>query len=597
MRIIEIVKKIRTLCLIIIGLVLSNGCSNDLDRIQGFYQKSQVYYQKAVAKYKELIARGKDLDRLYFELGLLYYRNRDFPSAIEVLKKSSDERALKFLAICYYLNGDFTDALEFFQKISLLDDESLYYYGLTCERLNLFDDALGVYKKIKEESFKTKAEKRIYLIERQTHSLNIKEISPRVYEILKNAPSSQDYPQAGALVLYCDEKIQVTHQRTEISNFHYIIKILNERGKKDFAEVHIDYDSTYEKIELEYARTIKPDGTVVEVGSRHLRDVTRYLNFPLYSNVRVFIISFPEITEGVVIEYKLKIYRNQLINKKDFVISYSLQSGEPIIHAEFTVSIPKDNPLNIKFINEEYNHFKAELRPKIREEKDYLIYYWQFKDIPQIIPESNMPSYTEINPTILLSSFDHWQEVYNWWWNLTKDKISADKAIKQKIEELTKDLVDEEEKAKAIYNFCAQQIRYVAVEYGQAGYEPHSAQDIFKNKYGDCKDQAILLVAMLRQIGIPSWPVLIGTKDYYNLNEDFPGLFFNHCIVQAQVKNKLIFLDPTCQTCSFGDLPIDDQARRVLVIKDEGYQIDNIPLSEAEHNLIKQELKIKVNPE
>ncbi|MCM8801589.1 MAG: DUF3858 domain-containing protein, partial [Candidatus Omnitrophica bacterium] len=41
----------------------------------------------------------------------------------------------------------------------------------------------------------------------------------------------------------------------------------------------------------------------------------------------------------------------------------------------------------------------------------------------------------------------------------------------------------------------------------------------------------------------------------------------------------------------------DDQARRVLVIKDEGYQIDNIPLSEAEHNLIKQELKIKVNPE
>jgi hypothetical protein len=153
----------------------------------------------------------------------------------------------------------------------------------------------------------------------------------------------------------------------------------------------------------------------------------------------------------------------------------------------------------------------------------------------------------------------------------------------------------QESQIRAIYNFCAQQIRYVAVEYGQAGYEPHQASDIFRNKYGDCKDQAILLVTMLKEAGCLAWPVLIPTKECYNLNEDFPAIFFNHCIVAVSMKDKIIFLDPTAETCSFGDLPEGDLNRQVLIFKEDGYQIQDTPLYLAEHNLIKQYLKMKIN--
>jgi hypothetical protein len=135
----------------------------------------------------------------------------------------------------------------------------------------------------------------------------------------------------------------------------------------------------------------------------------------------------------------------------------------------------------------------------------------------------------------------------------------------------------------------------VAVEYGQAGYEPHRAEDIFRNKYGDCKDQAVLLVTMLREAGFKAWPVLISTKDYYNLNEDFPAILFNHCIAAVSLEGKTVFMDPTAETCSFEDLPADDQARRVLVFKDEGYKIEDTPLYPAKHNLLKQVLKIKIS--
>jgi len=201
-------------------------------------------------------------------------------------------------------------------------------------------------------------------------------------------------------------------------------------------------------VELEYARTIRPDGAVVDVGSRHIRDVSKYLNFPLYSNARICIISFPEIADGAVVEYKLKVYRNQLINKKDFILHYSLQTGEPVISANFILDLPQGRILHLKTLNDKYNKFGAKLEPAQQEVNGRKIYRWQFKDIPQIIPEANMPPGAEINPVILMSTFSSWQDIYEWWWKLAKDKMQADTAIKDKVKELTAGLKSEEEKNK-----------------------------------------------------------------------------------------------------------------------------------------------------
>jgi len=575
------------------------GCTkkSELKEARKYAGQSEAYYRRAVSVYKELIAEGKDLERMHFELGRLYYNHGDWKGATEEFKKADYDKAKKFLAISYYRLGSFTDALDIFNRVNIPDDEYLYYQGLTCERLNLFDQAISIYKNIKAKEYAKAASSRLDIIEKAAGPINIKNLSPEVQKILESAPTQAQYPQAGALILFCDEKVELTEQNTQVSTLHYIVKILNERGKEDFSESHIDYDSTYETVRLEYARTIKPDGTVAEVGSRHIRDVSKYLNFPLYSNARVYIISFPEITEGSSIEYKVKIYRNQLLNKKDFVIAYPLQTRDPVIAANFSIALPGKQPLYIKAINETYNNFGADLKPKIRSQESRQVYNWEFRDIPQIIPEPNMPPGEEINPTILASTFSSWQEVHDWWQKLSQDKIKADTAIKDKIKELVRKQNSEEAKVRSIYNFCAQKIRYVAVEYGQAGYEPHNASDIFKNKYGDCKDQAILLVTMLREAGFKAWPVLIPTKDCYNLNENFPSVVFDHCIAAVLLKDKIIFLDPTAETCSFGDLPSGDQDRQVLIFEDEGYKIQGTPLFPPGHNLIKQYLNVKINPD
>ena len=142
------------------------GCAqkNELKQAQEYLEKSKTYYQRSAGLYKDLIAKCKDLDKLHFELGRLYYNQGEWKQAAEEFKKSGYIKAKKLLAISYYRSGNFTDALEVFNREEIPDEECLYYHGLTCEKLNLFDQALSIYKKLKTEEFAAAALQRFNII-------------------------------------------------------------------------------------------------------------------------------------------------------------------------------------------------------------------------------------------------------------------------------------------------------------------------------------------------------------------------------------------------------------------------------------------------
>ncbi|MFZ5800292.1 MAG: DUF3857 domain-containing transglutaminase family protein, partial [Candidatus Omnitrophota bacterium] len=401
---------------------------------------------------------------------------------------------------------------------------------------------------------------------------------------------------AGALILNADETIEITEDNRQIAESHFVIKILNERGR-GFAEVDVDYDSTYEKAELNFARTIKPDGSVVNVGAKHIRDVSRYLDFPLYSNARALIISMPEVVDGAIIEYQIRITRNKLIAQKEFSVAYPLQEEEPILYARLKLTVPEGREVSLLKLNQQFNTFNAKLEPQLFKEKGTKTYVWEFRDIPQIIPEPLMPPISEVAPAFIISSFKSWEEIYNWWWKLAADKIDINPEMRSTVKKLITSKETAEAKTRAIYNWCIRNIRYVGIEYGDAGYEPHKASEIFANKYGDCKDQTILLISLLKEAGVEAYPVLIGTKGTFKLEEDFPCLPFNHCIAAVRLDDKIVFLDPTGETVSFGDLPAVDQGRRVLVFFPDRYEIVLTPETAASQNRVVKNTYIRINPD
>ncbi|MFQ5680977.1 MAG: DUF3857 domain-containing protein [Candidatus Omnitrophota bacterium] len=551
----------------------------------GFYaQLGEGFTKLAINRYQ-----SADTASARMGLARLYLSRGGYEKAYELLKELSNGNAQRLAAIGLFKLGRWTEAISLFERLGEDgDNEYLYYYAATCERHNLYDQAERLYRKITAGPFLPRAKQRLKSLSHLVRPRADKDI----LRIMDQAPSAEDYPDAGALFLSVEEKTEVLPDNTTVSSIHNIIKILNDRGKEEFSEVLLGYDSTYERVELEFARTIKPDGTAVSVGDKNIRDVSRYLNFPLYSNARVKIVSMPEVAPGALLEYKARIYSNRMIADRHFSLSYSLQESQPVIHSRFDLIVPRERKVNIKILNPQYNKFGAELKPQVNKAGDKLVYSLKVKDIPQIIPEPDMPPRSEINSLVLFSSFSSWQEMFDWWSGLYKDKIKPDEAIKQKTDELTKDLNSQRDKARAIYHFCARRIRYVAIEYGRAGYEPHRASEVFLNKYGDCKDQAMLLITMLRYAGLRAYPVLIGTRGSVALSEDFPASYFNHAIAAVDIDGEIVFIDPTADTVSFGDLPAPDQARKVMVFFEHGYKIMDTPDFGPKHNFIHFDTRI-----
>ncbi|GAH75065.1 unnamed protein product, partial [marine sediment metagenome] len=270
-------------------------------------------------------------DQIQFLLGKLYYEHGRFEKAVGILsslyaQEKEDFLVAKLLALSYYKTANYTHALVIFDKNQhSTDQEFLYYYGQTCEKKSLFDKAINIYSQIKEGKYLSLAKKRILLINAGMKLATVDGIEdPYLRNLIKTSPGSADYPNAGAIVLLDDYQLKILSDGTAVQTTHFMVKILNERGKH-YGEVELGYDSTYETIEIDYARTIEPEGKVVSVGDRHIRDVSRYLGYPLYSNARVRIVSMPEVTWGAIIEYKAKKYINKLINGENFSFQYGIQ--------------------------------------------------------------------------------------------------------------------------------------------------------------------------------------------------------------------------------------------------------------------------------
>lgn len=563
-----------------------------LELANEYAAQSEEFFEKAVSEYNLALKEAKaDKFQINFLLGRLYYGHGKFKEAIQTLLplyegEREDFALAKFLAFSYYKNGDYTDALVIFEKNKDSENEEfLYVYGRTCERQNLFNQAIEVYERIRGIEYGKLAQERVAYISAQTRVLTVEDIAdPYIRDLIKSAPGQAKYPNAGAIILLDERTVRILSDYTAIEELHFLVKILNDRGKEKYGEVKLWYDSTYEKIEIEYARTTKPDGTITPVGAKHIRDISEYPEYPLYSNARLRIISMPELTEGAVIEYKIKKYINKLINGKEFCENYPLQNLEPYLNQRISLIIPDGYHVNLKSYNPGYLKYELDFSPRTENIEAGTKYTWEFRNVPETIKEPFMPPHVEITPYLSISSLDDWQELYDWWRNLTIDKIKTDKAIEEKTQALIKDRNTQEEKARAIYHWVASKIRYVGVEYGEAGFEPHRATEIFRNKYGDCKDQAMLLISMLRYAGISAYPVLIGTKGSYLLDEEFSTLIFNHAICLAKVGEELVFLDPTAETTSFGDLPGGDQNRKVFVFYEREGKIEKTPLFEPEHN-------------
>lgn len=411
-----------------------------------------------------------------------------------------------------------------------------------------------------------------------------------VKALLQSAPPSSDYPNAGYINLIDEAWYTIRSDGSWTCRTRTTQKICNERGRSA-ANVQIGFNSAFEKIKILRARTIKKDGAVIDVKPSEIQEVTPYSGYAMYSSVKAKVLIMPAIEDDCIIDYEWEVTGKKTIMPPHFWNGWYFQSGEPSILSRFTLQTPANNG----FGSQPYN---TDIKPVVTTSKDgkTKTYVWEGHDFPEIEHEPYMPPRSEFCPWFEVSSVTSWDDVAAWYWNLVEPQMKSSPEIEQQVADLIKSRQTDEEKAKAIYYWVEDNIRYVGLEFGASAYEPHGARDVFANKYGDCKDQATLLVTMLRQAGIKAYPVLLSVSYRGSLNRRLPSPGqFDHAIALAEIGGKQYWLDSTAEVCTFGDLPEADRGRDVLVIRDGKGEFIATPSYDAKTNNVEQTVTIDLD--
>ena len=396
--------------------------------------------------------------------------------------------------------------------------------------------------------------------------------------------------EAGSQTLYSIRKTALSTDYHWQSTEYYSIRINDLQAARDYGRITIGYNHYYSDMELEFANVLTPDGKIKAVKADAMQERSAGSQ-DFYEDRTLLVFSLPEISPGSILEFQthrksIQLSIPELFSSSSAAYWYQPTVGgngariDPVHSASYEISMPSTISLHSK----QLGPFKPDYQQQNKGKNT--VHRWQWKALPGVEIESSMPPIDEVMSRVKTSTSRDWSDVDQWTWALAKDKITADPTVKKIAAKLVPANASHEEKIKAVYAYIQENIRYVFAHLGRGGYEPHFAHETIAQGYGDCKDQTILAIALLKELGVTAQPSLVITLRNGKPDMDLVALYFDHMIVWIPPAegNKGLWMDTTADRALFPGLSNYLLDQSSLIIDGQGGQLTNIG-SQLEKNI------------
>ncbi|HTR23528.1 MAG TPA: DUF3857 domain-containing protein [Terriglobales bacterium] len=336
---------------------------------------------------------------------------------------------------------------------------------------------------------------------------------------------------------------------TEVRQDSSRIRIQSEAGVQRYGVLSFSYASGTGSLDIKYVRVRKPDGTVIETPPDSVQDMAAEITrqAPFYSDLHEKHVAVKGLGAGDILEYQIEEHTTKPLAPGQFWTSYVFTHNQIVLDEELEISVPRDRAIKFK---------SEKVQPQISEAAGYRVYTWHSKNLENVDESKQKREATEeawqqargrqTRPDVELSSFSSWSEVGRWYDDLQKTRVKPTEEVAAKAAELTKGAATDDEKLKILYSYVSTQFHYIGVAFGIGRYQPHAAESVLENQYGDCKDKHTLLASLLTAAGIPAYPVLISSAYEVDADVPSPGQF-NHVITVVPRGSELIWLDTTAE--------------------------------------------------
>jgi transglutaminase-like putative cysteine protease len=290
-------------------------------------------------------------------------------------------------------------------------------------------------------------------------------------------------------------------------------------------------------------------------------------------------IRWPELFPGDTVEVVVREWTQTPVGGRAdppfFFLDYAGATvTHPLVYNEVVVDTPIDHPIYLDVL-----HGNAERRIEKDENGRHVTHLiWER---PPLVPEEPLaPSLTEIVPVVVGSTFKTWADFRAWYMEAIRDFSVPDEEVKRLAAELTKGKSTRESKLEALFDFVADDIRYVNYVSGE-WYLPNRPQQLLARREGDCDDKALLLITLLRAVGIEAEEVMVQTRltnePSVLLAKNAAVPRFDHGIAFLPGPNGGTYLDATSPESRLGPLPSMDARAFGLKIDARPAEIIQLP--------------------
>jgi len=331
----------------------------------------------------------------------------------------------------------------------------------------------------------------------------------------------------------------------------------------------------------------------------------------LVSDLRVRMLTIPAGDPGNVVGYEIQYDSRPFVLEDD----WHFQHEVPVREARYTLQMPPGWEYKAAWSN----HAKVEPTPIGSNQ-----WQWVVTDIPEIRWERNMPPFAGVAGRMQVAflgpgakwtnGFVSWDDMGKWENGLVAGRRDPTPEISQKVSEISQRRPSPQQKMQEIADFMQKEIRYVAIELGIGGWQPHSAAEVFAHRYGDCKDKATLMSSMLKLSGIDSYYVIINTERGAVTSTTPPTNMFDHVILAIHLPDqlndpefqamyndaklgRLLIFDPTDQKTPIGGLRGELQGNYALLVTPDGGQLIETPQLSASSNGLERVGKLMLDPQ
>lgn len=373
--------------------------------------------------------------------------------------------------------------------------------------------------------------------------------------------ASPDYSKQAAVVETYHIAATFQNDGTGSRDLTVRARINSDAGVQQYSVLVFPYASAVEKVHVDYVRVTHPGGTVVETPESSIQDessaITRQA--PEYSDYREKHVAVKGLGPGDILEYHVIYETTSPLVPGQFWLEYNFDKTDIVLDEELQVSVPEKREVKV---------YSATVQPTITTSNGRRIYLWKTDNLKLQEDNKQYMAGKLPAPNVLISSFESWAQVGDWWKGLEAPRAAPTPQIQAKAAALTKGLTTEEAKLRVIYSYVALNFHYIGVSFGIGRYQPHAATDVLNNQYGDCKDQFTLLASLLQAAGIQSWPALINVTQQLESSVPSPGQF-DHVISVVRMGQKLVWMDTTTGVAPLGLLAPTLQEKQALVMPDE----------------------------